>query len=78
MKATGRGLLGAVLGGVHDEDAVGPEFEYGRTAGRFVRGGAALAQDELAALGVAACHLDVLHGPTVGKACPARGLGAAV
>ena len=36
-------LLGGVLGGVHDEDAVRAEFQYGRTATRVFRAGAALA-----------------------------------
>ena len=65
-------LLGGVLGGVHHEHAVRAEFQYGRTAGRVLRARTTLAQHELAPVGVAACHLVVLHGSTVGTRGPAR------
>ena len=58
----GQGDLGGVLGGVHHEDAVGAQLQHGRAAGL----GAPLAQHQLAALGLAARDLDVLHLHTVG------------
>jgi hypothetical protein len=61
-RRVGQRELGGVLGGVHHEDPVGPELQYGRAAGVRV----SLAQDQLAVLGHAARDLDVLHQVTVG------------
>jgi hypothetical protein len=57
----GQGMLGGMLGGVHDEDAVGPELQHGRATAV----GPAFAEHQLAALGLTASHLDVLHVTTL-------------